>query len=251
MVTGERQAARIRGMYLKSILKQDIAFFDTKTTTEDVIGRMSQDTILIQDAKGEKVGNTIQLFSTFYYCFMIAIFKGWLLALVLVSCIHFLVADIKAMSISKLASRRHIKGNILEQTIRSIRTIRDTHIGKNEEDIGYYAGFVGASFMFGRSLTSVLWGVIADRYGRKPMILICTVSMLGPVEQLFGLSTRFWMAVVTRFLLGCINGLLGTIKAYASEVSREEHQTLALSLVSTAWGIALIVGPALGGFLAQ
>ncbi|KAF5197663.1 zinc induced facilitator-like [Thalictrum thalictroides] len=56
--------------------------------------------------------------------------------------------------------------------------IRDTHIAKSEEDIGYYAGFVGASFMFGRSLTSVLWGVIADRYGRKPVILICTASVL-------------------------------------------------------------------------
>jgi len=55
MVTGERQAARIRGLYLKTILKQDIAFFDTETTTGEVIGRMSGDTILIQDSMGEKV----------------------------------------------------------------------------------------------------------------------------------------------------------------------------------------------------
>lgn len=55
MMTGERQAARIRGLYLKTILKQDITFFDTETTTGEVIGRMSGDTILIQDAMGEKV----------------------------------------------------------------------------------------------------------------------------------------------------------------------------------------------------
>lgn len=55
MVTGERQAARIRGLYLKTILRQDIAFFDTETTTGEVIGRMSGDTILIQEAMGEKV----------------------------------------------------------------------------------------------------------------------------------------------------------------------------------------------------
>ena len=54
MVTGERQAARIRGMYLKTILKQDITFFDTETSGE-VIGRISGDTILIQEAMGEKV----------------------------------------------------------------------------------------------------------------------------------------------------------------------------------------------------
>ena len=31
---------------------------------------------------------------------------------------------------------------------------------------------VGSAFMFGRCLTSVLWGIIADRYGRKPVIVI-------------------------------------------------------------------------------
>lgn len=55
MVSGERQAARIRGLYLESLLRQDVAFFDTETTTGEVIGRMSGDTILIQSALGEKV----------------------------------------------------------------------------------------------------------------------------------------------------------------------------------------------------
>lgn len=55
MVTGERQSARIRSLYLKTILRQDIGFFDTETNTGEVIGRMSGDTILIQDAMGEKV----------------------------------------------------------------------------------------------------------------------------------------------------------------------------------------------------
>ncbi|KAK6234716.1 hypothetical protein SCA6_010053 [Theobroma cacao] len=39
--------------------------------------------------------------------------------------------------------------------------------------------------------------------------------------------------------------------AYASEVCREEYQALALSVVSTSWGIGLIIGPAIGGFFAQ
>ena len=57
MVTGERQAARIRSLYLKTILRQDIEFFDKETTTGEVVGRMSGDTILIQDALGEKVSS--------------------------------------------------------------------------------------------------------------------------------------------------------------------------------------------------
>ena len=55
MVTGARQAAQIRGLYLKTILRQDVAFFDKETNTGEVVGRMSGDTVLIQDAMGEKV----------------------------------------------------------------------------------------------------------------------------------------------------------------------------------------------------
>lgn len=55
MITGERQAARIRGLYLKALLRQDIAFFDKEMTTGQLVESMSGDTILIQDAIGEKV----------------------------------------------------------------------------------------------------------------------------------------------------------------------------------------------------
>ncbi|KVH92041.1 Major facilitator superfamily [Cynara cardunculus var. scolymus] len=128
--------------------------------------------------------------------------------------------------------------------------IKDFHIAEDEEDISYYAGFVGSSFMVGRALTSVFWGVVADRYGRKPVIIIGT-STVVIFNTLFGFSVNYWMAIITRFLLGFLNGLLGPIKAYACELFREEHQALGLSSISTSWGIGLIVGPALGGFLAQ
>uniref|UniRef100_A0A1J3G6U7 Protein ZINC INDUCED FACILITATOR 1 n=2 Tax=Noccaea caerulescens TaxID=107243 RepID=A0A1J3G6U7_NOCCA len=128
--------------------------------------------------------------------------------------------------------------------------IEDFGVAKTEKDIGFYAGFVGCSFMFGRALTSVFWGIVADRYGRKPIILLGTIS-IAIFNALFGLSVNFWMAIGTRFLLGSFNCLLGTMKAYASEIFRDEYQATAMSAVSTAWGIGLIIGPALGGFLAQ
>lgn len=128
--------------------------------------------------------------------------------------------------------------------------IRDFHIAKREEDIGYYAGYVGSAFMFGRALTSVLWGMIADRYGRKPVIIFGTVSVVI-FNTLFGLSTSFWMAISTRFLLGSLCGILGPMRAYASEVCRKEYQALGMSIISTSWGVGLVIGPALGGFLAQ
>ncbi|KAK2993902.1 hypothetical protein RJ640_012776 [Escallonia rubra] len=129
MVTGERQATRIRGLYLKTILRQDIAFFDTETTTGEVIGRMSGDTILIQDAMGEKVGKFIQLVSQFLGGFAIAFTKGWLLALVLCSCIPALVVAGGCMSLlmSRMSGRGQVAyaeaGNVVEQTVGAIRTV--------------------------------------------------------------------------------------------------------------------------------
>ncbi|KAG1370989.1 hypothetical protein COCNU_16G000830 [Cocos nucifera] len=57
MAAGERQAARIRNLYLKTILRQEIAFFDKETNTREVVERMSGDTVLIKDAMGEKEMN--------------------------------------------------------------------------------------------------------------------------------------------------------------------------------------------------
>ncbi|KAL2656167.1 hypothetical protein AAZV13_04G105100 [Glycine max] len=128
--------------------------------------------------------------------------------------------------------------------------VKDFNIAETEEDISTYAGYVGSSMMLGRSLTSILWGMISDRYGRKPVIIIGIITVVI-FNTLFGLSTNLWMAVSMRFLLGCLNGLLGPIKAYATEIFREEEQALGLSTVVAAWGVGLVIGPALGGYLAQ
>ncbi|XP_021739955.1 protein ZINC INDUCED FACILITATOR-LIKE 1-like [Chenopodium quinoa] len=128
--------------------------------------------------------------------------------------------------------------------------IRDFHIAEQEGDVGYYAGFVGSAYMFGRAMTSVIWGKLADRYGRKPIIIIGTIAVVI-FNTMFGLSVNFWMAVLARFLLGSLCGILGPAKAYVSEVCREDHQAVAMSMITTAWGIGLIIGPALGGLLSQ
>uniref|UniRef100_A0A0E0F2C9 Peptidase C14 caspase domain-containing protein n=1 Tax=Oryza meridionalis TaxID=40149 RepID=A0A0E0F2C9_9ORYZ len=83
-------------------------------------------------------------------------------------------------------------------------------------------------------------------------VAITTLASSLPISSLFPfLYFMYWMAVTTRFLLGALNGLLAPIKAYSIEVCRAEHQALGLSIVSTAWGIGLVVGPAIGGYLAQ
>ncbi|XP_066306089.1 probable peptide/nitrate transporter At3g43790 isoform X2 [Miscanthus floridulus] len=128
--------------------------------------------------------------------------------------------------------------------------IRDLHIAKQTQDIGFYAGFVGASYMCGRALSSTVWGIVADKYGRKPVIVLTLVAIVI-FNTLFGLSLNYWMAIITRCLLGVMCGYLGPIKAYATEVCRKEYNHLALAVVSSSRGIGLIIGPAIGGYLAQ
>ncbi|KAK7284517.1 hypothetical protein RJT34_19263 [Clitoria ternatea] len=129
MVTGERQAARIRSLYLKTILRQDIAFFDKETNSGEVIGRMSGDTVLIQDAMGEKVGRFMQLVATFFGGFVIAFIKGWLLTVVMLCTLPLLVAAgaTMALIVGRMASRGQTAyanaAHVVDQTIGSIRTV--------------------------------------------------------------------------------------------------------------------------------
>ncbi|KAI3946857.1 hypothetical protein MKW98_003420 [Papaver atlanticum] len=137
MVTGERQAARIRNLYLKNILRKNISFFDKDTNTGEVIGRMSGDTVLIQDAMGEKVGKFLQQFATFIGGFVVAFIKGWLLTLVMLSTIPPLAISGAAMTIliGKMASRWQTAysqaGIVVEQTLGAIRTVA-SFTGENQ-----------------------------------------------------------------------------------------------------------------------
>ncbi|CAL9767746.1 unnamed protein product [Musa acuminata subsp. burmannicoides] len=129
MITGERQATRIRGLYLKAILRQEIGFFDNETSAGEVIGRMSGDTILIQDAIGEKVGKCLQLAATFFGSFVVAFTKGWLLSLVLIASLPLTVIAGAAMSLiifrsSTRGQKAYAEaGIVVEHTVGSIRTV--------------------------------------------------------------------------------------------------------------------------------
>lgn len=54
-LTAERQVSRLKVLYLRSTVRQDVSFFDTEVNTGEVIAKMSGDIFVIQDAMGEKV----------------------------------------------------------------------------------------------------------------------------------------------------------------------------------------------------
>ena len=77
---------------------------------------------------------------------------------------------------------------------------------KTENEAGFYSGYIASSMMFGRLLSSFLWGQLADRWGRKP-VMICGTLSITIFSLLFGFSTTFEMALLSRFLLGINSSL--------------------------------------------
>ncbi|KAL5223155.1 hypothetical protein ABZP36_027868 [Zizania latifolia] len=128
-MTGERQSARIRSLYLEAILRQDIAFFDVEMTTGEAASRMSADTVLIQDALGEKVGKYIQVLTAFAGGFIIGFIRGWMLALAVLASIppsilsFAIVSRLRAQISGRRQASYNSAGNVVEQTIGSIRTV--------------------------------------------------------------------------------------------------------------------------------
>ncbi|WJX22543.1 ATP-binding cassette sub- B member 9 [Trifolium repens] len=177
MVTGERQAARIRSLYLKTILKQDIAFFDTETNTGEVIGRMSGDTILIQDAMGEKVGKFVQLASNFFGGFVIAFIKGWRLAIVLIACMPCVIiaGGFMSMLMAKMSSRGQVAyaeaGNVVDQTVGAIRTVAS--FTGEKKAIEKYNSKIKVAYT-----TTVQQGIVSGLgMGTLLLIIFCTYGL--------------------------------------------------------------------------
>ncbi|KAL2326215.1 hypothetical protein Fmac_025273 [Flemingia macrophylla] len=82
------------------------------------------------------------------------------------------------------------------------------------------------------------------------MVVLCAccseMHMLGRRQPL---EVRDFNIAKTESDISSYAGYVG--KAYATELFRKEHQAIGISTVSAAWGIGLIIGPALGGYLAQ
>jgi MFS family permease len=112
-----------------------------------------------------------------------------------------------------------------------------------------YAGLLASSFMYGRVVTSLMWGWLSDFWGRKPVIILCTIlSILANVG--FGMSTSFPMAVAMRFLSGLMNGVVGVAKAVTGEiVPTAGQQAVAMAAITTAWSCGIVLGPVVGGYL--
>ncbi|KAL0794554.1 hypothetical protein Bca101_065931 [Brassica carinata] len=154
MHTGERQAAKMRKAYLRSMLSQDISLFDTESSTGEVISAITSDILVVQDALSEKVGNFLHCMSRFIAGFAIGFASVWQISLVTLSIVPLIAVagGIYAyVSTGLLASVRksYVKaGEIAEEVIGNVRTVQ-AFTGE-EKAVRSYGEALKNTYMYGR-----------------------------------------------------------------------------------------------------
>ncbi|KAI7741403.1 hypothetical protein M8C21_000863 [Ambrosia artemisiifolia] len=129
MYTGERQVSTLRKRYLEAVLKQDVGFYDTDARTGDIVFGISTDTLLVQDAISEKVGNFIHYLSTFLAGLVVGFVSAWKLALLSIAVIPGIAfaGGLYAYTLTGLTSKSRESyanaGIIAEEAIAQVRTV--------------------------------------------------------------------------------------------------------------------------------
>ncbi|KAI3633834.1 hypothetical protein MIR68_008166 [Amoeboaphelidium protococcarum] len=124
--------------------------------------------------------------------------------------------------------------------------IRDFNIASNENDIGLYAGFLAASFSLAQFITSLLWGYLSDKFGRK---IIITVGLLGNIGLLiwFGFARDYWTALIIRAFTGALNGNVCVMKSVIAEITDDTNASMAFGYFNLVWSFGSIIGSIIGG----
>ena len=103
-----------------------------------------------------------------------------------------------------------------------------------------------ASFILGFPLAP-LWGIWADRYSRKLIIIRSTVGE-GVIFFLFSIAGAPWHLLVARMMVGFILGNTGVMYAMLADSTPRQHLAFAIGCISAGGTLGMSVGPFFGGW---
>lgn len=126
-----------------------------------------------------------------------------------------------------------------------------TAVSYEQRSIMY--GFLIAAYPIMQFFGAPMLGAWSDRFGRRPMLLI---SLIGTFIGYLLFATaiiqhNIYLLYFARALPGFTGGNIAVIFSSIADVSDEKTRTANFGLVGMAFGIGFVIGPALGGFLAD
>jgi DHA1 family tetracycline resistance protein-like MFS transporter len=110
------------------------------------------------------------------------------------------------------------------------------------------SGLFAMIFAIVQFFASPILGTLSDRVGRRPVVLLSNVgTSLDYV--ILALAPNLWWLFLGRVISGATTGSITVASAYVADVTPAEKRAGAYGMISAAFGIGFVVGPALGGLL--
>jgi len=120
----------------------------------------------------------------------------------------------------------------------------------SHEALSMWSGLTFSITFLISAIVSPMWGSLADRKGRKLMLLRASLGMaIAILLQAF--ATNVWQLLLLRGVMGLTSGYIPNAMALVASQVPRERSGWALSTLSTAQISGVIGGPLMGGFLAD
>ncbi|MEA9395658.1 multidrug efflux MFS transporter [Lelliottia amnigena] len=120
----------------------------------------------------------------------------------------------------------------------------------SHEALSMWSGLTFSITFLVSAIVSPMWGSLADRKGRKLMLLRASLGMAIAI-LLQAYATNVWQLFLLRGLMGLTSGYIPNAMALVASQVPRERSGWAISTLSTAQISGVIGGPLMGGFLAD
>ncbi len=109
-------------------------------------------------------------------------------------------------------------------------------------------GVFGTVFAAAQFFSAPVLGALADRFGRRPVILLSNLG-LGVDYIVMALAPTIAILFVGRLISGVTSSSFSTAGAYIADVTPPEKRAARFGMLGVAFGVGFIIGPAVGGLL--
>lgn len=117
-------------------------------------------------------------------------------------------------------------------------------------NITLWAALLSGSVAIGMIVAAPIWGVLADRHGRKIMLIRAAFSA-AVLVGLMGLATNVYQLLLLRLLQGAFTGTVSAAQALVASQTPKERLGFSLGTMQTAVFVGNSTGPLVGGLVAQ